>query len=255
MIWIRYKHSKLASMISAFGAALIVMGFYLLGSAIGFVSASEGTGSVAGDVAGGIGCLVGGIVLMIIARKVAENKEIKYQKKMEAKAAAKAAKAAGKAPKKKSSTGKKVGIVLVALELFVIAFSIYQGNPIWVKTRYMTASAAAGMYVGYFLPAIIGIILIIRGSRKEEAVSETISTSRESTPTSGETTSASAGSTSSADRTVTSSATGTWTTEDTDRTVGTSSFTSARKVRICPKCGAEAEDDDSFCIYCGTRIE
>ena len=78
MILIRYKHSKLASIISSFGAAFVIMGFYLLGCALGFVSASEGTGSVAGDVLGGIALIVVGAVVMFVASEVAASKEVKY---------------------------------------------------------------------------------------------------------------------------------------------------------------------------------
>lgn len=85
MILIRYKHSKLASIISSFGAAFVIMGFYLLGCALGFVSASEGTGSVAGDVLGGIAMIVVGAVVMFVASEVAASKEVKYQEKMKAK--------------------------------------------------------------------------------------------------------------------------------------------------------------------------
>ena len=77
MILIRYKHSKLASIISSFGAAFVIMGFYLLGCALGFVSASEGTGSVAGDVLGGIALIVVGVVVMFVASEVAASKKQK----------------------------------------------------------------------------------------------------------------------------------------------------------------------------------
>lgn len=96
MILIRYKHSKLASIISSFGAAFVIMGFYLLGCALGFVSASEGTGSVAGDVLGGIAMIVVGAVVMFVASEVAASKEVKYQEKMKAKTEAKLAKAEAK---------------------------------------------------------------------------------------------------------------------------------------------------------------
>ena len=107
MILIRYKHSKLASIISSFGAAFVIMGFYLLGCALGFVSASEGTGSVAGDVLGGIALIVVGAVVMFVASEVAASKEVKYQEKMKAKTEAKLAKAEAKAA---AGTDKKMGM-------------------------------------------------------------------------------------------------------------------------------------------------
>ena len=229
MIWIRYKHSRLASIISAFGAAAIVCGFYLLGSAIGFVSASEGTGSVAGDVVGGILCFIVGAVLMFVASKVAASKEIKYQKKMAAKAAAKEAKGKS-APKKKAGKGKIVGIILIALQVIAIAFSIYQGNPIWIQARYQPAGTAMGLYLGYFLPAIIGVILIIRGNKKVAASDEKTVSSKSTVAESTEA----------------------YTVKDTSTEAA--SCESAKRARICPKCGAEAEEGENFCIYCGSPI-
>ena len=232
MIFIRYKHSKLASIISAFGAALVVMGFYLLGCALGFVSASEGTGSVAGDVLGGIVMLVVGAVIMSVANKVAASKEVKYQEKMKAKTEAKLAAEATKSssePKKKSGKGKIVGIVLIVLQILVIAFSIYQGNPIWVRAQYQPAESAAGMYVGYFLPAIIGVILLLRGNKKAEATGTTTS-------------SASAKSTS------------TYTSKSADSSSTGSSSVFTTRAHICPKCGGDVEDEDNYCIHCGAPI-
>ena len=233
MIFIRYKHSKLASIISAFGAALVVMGFYLLGCALGFVSASEGTGSVAGDVLGGIVMLVVGAVIMFVANKVAASKEVKYQEKMKAKTEAKLAKAeatkSSSEPKKKSGKGKIVGIVLIVLQILVIAFSIYQGNPIWVRAQYQPAESAAGMYVGYFLPAIIGVILLLRGNKKAEATGTTTS-------------SASAKSTS------------TYTSKSADSSSTGSSSVFTTRAHICPKCGGDVEDEDNYCIHCGAPI-
>ena len=235
MIWIRYKHSKLASIISAFGAVAIVCGFYLLGSAIGFVSASEGTGSVAGDVVGGILCLAVGAVLMFAASKVAASKEIKYQEKMAAKAAAKEAKSKS-APKKKSGKGKIVGIILIALQVVAIVFSIYQGNPIWVQARYQPAGTAMGLYLGYFLPTIIGVILIIRGNKKTVAPDEKMVLSKSTV----------------AESTVSSESTEAYTVRDTSTEAA--SYESAKRARICPKCGAEAEEGENFCIYCGSPV-
>ena len=241
MILIRYKHSKLASIISSFGAAFVIMGFYLLGCALGFVSVSEGTGSVAGDVLGGIAMIVVGAVVMFVASEVAASKEVKYQEKMKAKTEAKLAAEATKSssePKKKSGKGKIVGIVLIVLQILVIAFSIYQGNPIWVRAQYQPAESAAGMYIGYFLPAIIGVILLLRGNKKAEAAETTTSSaSAKSTSTS------TAGTTKS---TYTSSS-------STSSSTGSSSVFTTR-AHICPKCGGDVEDEDNYCIHCGAPI-
>lgn len=232
MIFIRYKHSKLASIISAFGAALVVMGFYLLGCALGFVSASEGTGSVAGDVLGGIVMLVVGAVIMFVASEVAASKEVKYQEKMKAKTEAKLAKAEAKAAAgtdKKMGMGQKVGIVLICIQIIVLIFSISQGNPIWVRAQYQPAESAAGMYIGYFLPAIIGVILLLRGNKKAEATGTTTS-------------SASAKSTS------------TYTSKSADSSSTGSSSVFTTRAHICPKCGGDVEDEDNYCIHCGAPI-
>ena len=159
------------------------------------------------------------------AKSIAASKEIKYQEKMKAKTEAKiAAEARGSSvTKKKSGTGKKVGIVLIALQIFVMAFSIYQGNPIWVKAQYQPGASAAGMYLGYFLPAIIGVILIIRGNKKAE-VAETVTSSAAEESISPSTGSA-------------------------DATYG---FTT--RAHICPKCGGNVEDEDNYCIHCGAPI-
>ena len=241
MIFIRYKHSKLASIISAFGAALVVMGFYLLGCALGFVSASEGTGSVAGDVLGGIVMIVVGAVIMFVANKVAASKEVKYQEKMKAKTEAKLAKAEAKAAagtNKKMGMGQKVGIVLICIQIILLIFSISQGNPIWVRAQYQPGASAAGMYVGYFLPTIIGVILLLRGNKKAEATETTTSSaSAKSTSTS------TAGTTKS---TYTSSS-------STSSSTGSSSVFTTR-AHICPKCGGDVEDEDNYCIHCGAPI-
>ena len=228
MILIRYKHSKLASIISSFGAAFVIMGFYLLGCALGFVSASEGTGSVAGDVLGGIALIVVGAVVMFVASEVAASKEVKYQEKMKAKTEAKLAKAEAKAAAgtdKKMGMGQKVGIV----QIIVLIFSISQGNPIWVRAQYQPAESAAGMYVGYFLPAIIGVILLLRGNKKAEATGTTTS-------------SASAKSTS------------TYTSKSADSSSTGSSSVFTTRAHICPKCGGDVEDEDNYCIHCGAPI-
>ena len=122
------------------------MGFYLLGCALGFVSASEGTGSVAGDVLGGIALIVVGAVVMFVASEVAASKEVKYQEKMKAKTEAKLAKAEAKAAAgtdKKMGMGQKVGIVLICIQIIVLIFSISQGNPIWVRAQYQPGSISS----------------------------------------------------------------------------------------------------------------
>lgn len=241
MIFIRYKHSKLASIISAFGAAFVVMGFYLLGCALGFISASEGTGSVAGDVLGGIVMIVVGAVIMFVANKVAASKEVKYQEKMKAKTEAKLAKAEAKAAaetNKKMGMGQKVGIALICIEVIAVIYSISQGNPIWVRARYQPGASVIGMYIGYFLPAIIGVILLLRGNKKADATENTTSSaSAKSTSTS------TAGTTKS---TYTSSS-------STSSSTGSSSVFTTR-AHICPKCGGDVEDEDNYCIHCGAPI-
>lgn len=240
MILIRYKHSKLASIISSFGAAFVIMGFYLLGCALGFVSASEGTGSVAGDVLGGIALIVVGAVVMFVASEVAASKEVKYQEKMKAKTEAKLARAEAKAAagtNKKMGMGQKVGIVLICIQIIVLIFSISQGNPIWVRAQYQPGASAAGMYVGYFLPAIIGVILLLRGNKKAEATGTTTS-------------SASAKSTSTSTGNTTSTYTGR--SADSSSTGSSSVFTT--RAHICPKCGGDVEDEDNYCIHCGAPI-
>mgnify|MGYP004461787577 FL=1 len=66
---------------------------------------------------------------------------------------------------------KKVGIVLIVLEVIALAGSVYTGNTVWMQ---------GGSYaLGYFLPAIIGIILIIKANskaKKEEKTEETYKT-------------------------------------------------------------------------------
>ena len=125
--------------------------------------------------------------------------------------------------------GQKVGIVLICIQIIVLIFSISQGNPIWVRAQYQPGASAAGMYIGYFLPAIIGVILLLRGNKKAEATGTTTS-------------SASAKSTS------------TYTSKSADSSSTGSSSVFTTRAHICPKCGGDVEDEDNYCIHCGAPI-
>ena len=86
IIYTRYKHSKLATLMSGLGSVAVVGGVYLIAQSVGFMVGSGGTagspsdsvtGNVFGDIIVGIICMIVGVGIRILAQSVAEKKEAK----------------------------------------------------------------------------------------------------------------------------------------------------------------------------------
>ena len=102
---------------------------------------------------------------------------------------------------------KKVGIGFIVLQIIAIISGVSTGKMVWME--------GAPQAIGYFLPTIIGVILIIRANGKEKKEEQT---------------------------------------EENGTTAGMKTGTGAVKC-FCPKCGAMAEDGDAFCIQCGSPLK
>lgn len=60
---------------------------------------------------------------------------------------------------------KKVGIGLIVLQIIAIISGVSTGKMVWME--------GAPQAIGYFLPTIIGVILIIRANGKEKKEEQT----------------------------------------------------------------------------------
>lgn len=230
IIYTRYKHSKLATLMSGLGSVAVVGGVYLIAQSVGFMVGSGGTagspsdsvtGNVFEDIIVGIICMIVGVGIRILAQSVAEKKEAKLAVK------ARVAEKTGIEPKKKMGVGKIIGIILFVVQAVAVIFSTTQENSIWMQIKYSSGASAAGLLLGYFLPAIIGIILLCKSSKKQKRAVNTDKAASTVKPD---------------------------TTASTASTFTSTIASTAPTRRCCPKCGAEAEAGDDFCIYCGAPL-
>ena len=136
IIYTRYKHSKLATLMSGLGSVAVVGGVYLIAQSVGFMVGSGGTagspsdsvtGNVFGDIIVGIICMIVGVGIRILAQSVAEKKEAKLAVK------ARVAEKTGIEPKKKMGVGKIIGIILLVVQAVAVIFSTTQENSIWMQ--------------------------------------------------------------------------------------------------------------------------
>ena len=126
IIYTRYKHSKLATLMSGLGSVAVVGGVYLIAQSVGFMVGSGGTagspsdsvtGNVFGDIIVGIICMIVGVGIRILAQSVAEKKEAKLAVK------ARVAEKTGIEPKKKMGVGKIIGIILLVVQAVAVIFN------------------------------------------------------------------------------------------------------------------------------------
>lgn len=67
---------------------------------------------------------------------------------------------------KESSTKKKVGIVLVCLQIVMLIYGISSGT---ILAMFLSGPAGIFEFLGYCILGIIGIVLIYKDSKKEKA--------------------------------------------------------------------------------------
>lgn len=88
IIYTRYKHSKLATLMSGLGSVAVVGGVYLIAQSVGFMVGSGGTagspsdsvtGNVFGDIIVGIICMIVGVGIRILAQRLQKKKKLNLQ--------------------------------------------------------------------------------------------------------------------------------------------------------------------------------
>lgn len=110
---------------------------------------------------------------------------------------------------------KKVGIALLVLQVVAVAGGLSSGN--FILAQGVNGGADLIKIIGYFAPAMIGVILIVKANKKASPSGT------------------GAGRNSAA--------------------AGRDSAVKTRGTAVCPKCGAAVEAGDDFCMYCGNAVK
>ena len=63
---------------------------------------------------------------------------------------------------------KKVGIALIIIEIVIIISGIATNQPFWSMLEGEAPLTGGSLLLGYFLPAIIGIVLIYKANKKND---------------------------------------------------------------------------------------
>lgn len=162
-IYTSYKNSKLATVISFIGSIFIIAAVLL-----GVQAVLEGEEELVGILAVCVVLAVLGWLITRGAKAISQRKETTLRQRTNAGKAISNSAPKGKGAK--AGNKKKVGIILLVLQVVAVVSGISSGSSMFEQG--IASGGDLLVMLGYFFPGILGIILIAMDGRKKEAADD-----------------------------------------------------------------------------------